>query len=350
MSKLARVKYGTAQLPSGKKIEVGFRQWYEWLEHPETKSFRVDDGEGYTARKETAKGYWYAYRKVEGKLHKRYIGRSKALTLRRLAEVEGLFDIPSTPKLPKPVGNSKASEELHNKLGNLRAENLELHNQVTQLKAELAQVLAQSDKQSEKREKWINELLEENRLLRHRVQELEGTGVLLRIEESKNKELEQERKELREQLNGLLELQTSQAQELREVRTQLSKQSDLAYDKDVIALRKQLTAEIERFKETENSLRGNDVSWQMRLTAAKNELGEANAKLLRQCDTNRKLEREVSQLREQLPPQTAQDSPIWELPDAATLLSQLRSRRKKSTTTLADVEIILEMVEKTGND
>ena len=123
MSKLARVKYGTTQLPSGKKIEVGFRQWYEWLEHSETKSFRVDDGEGYTARKETAKGYWYAYRKVEGKLHKRYIGVSKALTLRRLAEVGALFDIPSTPKLPKPMGNSKVSEELHNELGNLRAEN-----------------------------------------------------------------------------------------------------------------------------------------------------------------------------------------------------------------------------------
>ncbi|WP_449416169.1 hypothetical protein [Phormidium nigroviride] len=93
------------------------------------------------------------------------------------------------------------------------------------LEKELAEVREQSDKQSEKREKWINELLEENRLLRHRVQELEGTGSLLRIEEKKNKELEQERKELREQLNGLLELQTSQAQELRKVRSQLASQT-----------------------------------------------------------------------------------------------------------------------------
>ena len=136
MSKLARVNYGTAQLPSGKKIEVGFRQWYEWLEHPDTKSFRVDDGEGYTARKETTKGYWYAYRKVEGKLHKRYIGISKALTRARLVEVGELFAIPSQPKLPKPVGNLRVSEELHNKLGNLQSDNLELQNQIGNLQAE----------------------------------------------------------------------------------------------------------------------------------------------------------------------------------------------------------------------
>ncbi len=137
MSKLARVKHGTVELPSGKKIEVGFRQWYEWLEHPETKSFRVDDGDGYTARKETTKGYWYAYRKVEGKLHKRYIGISKALTRARLVEVGGLFDIPSQPKLPKPVGNLRVSEELHNKLGNLQSDNLELQIQIGNLQAEI---------------------------------------------------------------------------------------------------------------------------------------------------------------------------------------------------------------------
>ncbi|HLO50914.1 MAG TPA: hypothetical protein VK211_21035 [Kamptonema sp.] len=281
MGKLASVIQGTIELPSGKTVEVGSKLWREWLEHPETKSFRVDDGEGYTARKETAKGYWYAYRKVEGKLHKRYIGVSEALTLERLAKVGGLFDIPSQPKLPKPVGNSvDSSQELHNQLGNLsannvelhkelgnlQANNVELHNQVTQLKAELADVRSQSDKLKEKREKWINELLEENTLLRHRVQELEGTGSLLRAEESKNKELEQERKELREQLHGLLQLQTSQAQELRKVRSQLSDKT------------------------------------------------------------------------------APQDSKILELPDAADLLNQLKAKRKKSKTDLQDVEAILELL------
>jgi len=34
-----------------------------------------------------------------------------------------------------------------------------------------------------------------------------------------------------------------------------------------------------------------------------------------------------------------------ELPEAAELLNQLKSKRKKSTTTLADIEAILEMIE-----
>lgn len=144
MSKLASVKHGTVELPSGKTIEVGFRQWFDWVENAETKSFRVDDGEGYTARKETANGYWYAYRKVEGKLHKRYIGISKALTMRRLAEVGELFDIPSQPKLPKPVGNSVGNNlELHNELGNLKAENEALKLELAEVRSQLSQTAPQ---------------------------------------------------------------------------------------------------------------------------------------------------------------------------------------------------------------
>jgi hypothetical protein len=222
MSKLASVICGTIELPSGKTVEVGSKLWYGWLEHPETKSFRVNDGEGYTARKETAKGYWYAYRKVEGKLHKRYIGVSEALTVERLAEVEELFNVPTQPKLPKDVDNSIGNNsELHNELGNLRTEN-------ETLKAKL--------------------------------------------------------------------------------RSQLS-------------------------------------TWQMRLTRVENNLADTNAHLLRQYDENRKLEGELAEVRSQLSPQTApQDSKILDWPDAADLLNQLKSKRKKSKTDLQDVEAILEML------
>ncbi|CBN58295.1 MULTISPECIES: hypothetical protein [Kamptonema] len=49
----------------------------------------------------------------------------------------------------------------------------------------------------------------------------------------------------------------------------------------------------------------------------------------------------ASQLSNQAAPQ---DSEILELPDAATLLNQLKSRRKKSKTDLQDVEAILELL------
>src|SRR5215471_2900706 len=60
-----------------------------WLQ--EIPSFAFDGRMGaYTARKETrqrGESYWYAYRKREGKLTKKYLGKTAELTLARLEEV-----------------------------------------------------------------------------------------------------------------------------------------------------------------------------------------------------------------------------------------------------------------------
>jgi regulator of replication initiation timing len=62
-------------------------------------------------------------------------------------------------------------------------------------------------------------------------------------------------------------------------------------------------------------------------------------------EENQKLQAELTQVRSQLSPQTApQDSKILDWPDAADLLNQLKSKRKKSKTDLQDVEAILEML------
>ena len=53
---------------------------------------------------------------------------------------------------------------------------------------------------------------------------------------------------------------------------------------------------------------------------------------------------ELAEARSQLSTQTAPDSEILELPEAADLLNQLKARRKKSKADLADVEAILEMI------
>jgi uncharacterized coiled-coil DUF342 family protein len=77
-----------------------------------------------------------------------------------------------------------------------------------------------------------------------------------------------------------------------------------------------------------------------------------------------KLQQEVQELRSQLETERADreeiDAELCELkqnsapaatvsenltPDAATILSQLRARRKKSKTDLADLEVILEILE-----
>ncbi|CBN58291.1 MULTISPECIES: hypothetical protein [Kamptonema] len=137
MGKLAIAKNGKVELPSGETLKVGSRQWFEWLEALDTKSFRVssNDGNGYTCRKERAKGYWYGYRKVEGKLRKRYMGKSTDLTRAQLNKIKELLRVPTSPKLPKGVSEQPLdlNQELGSQWGNLQAENLSLESKPLEL-------------------------------------------------------------------------------------------------------------------------------------------------------------------------------------------------------------------------
>jgi ABC-type transporter Mla subunit MlaD len=81
-----------------------------------------------------------------------------------------------------------------------------------------------------------------------------------------------------------------------------------------------------------------------------NELGNLQAQvteLRSQLETERadrqKIEAGLSKLKQNSAPAAAHSQKLT--PDAATILSQLRARRKKSTATLGDVEKILEILE-----
>jgi LuxR family maltose regulon positive regulatory protein len=58
--------------------------WYAWLSDDRHHSFHFKHPIGdFTARKERkqrGQGYWVAYRQVQGKLYKTYLGKSEALT------------------------------------------------------------------------------------------------------------------------------------------------------------------------------------------------------------------------------------------------------------------------------
>lgn len=79
----------------------------KWLKTPENRSFRFVCGfageQSFTARKETSKkgkaDYWYGYRKVDGKLHKRYIGKAEDITRSRLEEIANALDAPAPPRV-----------------------------------------------------------------------------------------------------------------------------------------------------------------------------------------------------------------------------------------------------------
>jgi LuxR family maltose regulon positive regulatory protein len=70
-------------------IVPGGMSWVEWVSQVSSFAFHGRYG-SYTARQEQkprGEGYWYAYARVEGKLTKKYLGRSVDLTLSRLEQV-----------------------------------------------------------------------------------------------------------------------------------------------------------------------------------------------------------------------------------------------------------------------
>lgn len=78
--------------PLNPTFEVDSDRWDSWLIEPDVKSFHFESDRGkFTARKEgrstTGNEYWYAYRKVAGKLRKVYIGAMDEISGDRLNEV-----------------------------------------------------------------------------------------------------------------------------------------------------------------------------------------------------------------------------------------------------------------------
>lgn len=73
-------------------VAVDSATWFAWLKEPNVRSFHYESDAGkFTARKEeratSTNEYWYAYRKVQGKLRKVYLGAMEELTGDRLEQV-----------------------------------------------------------------------------------------------------------------------------------------------------------------------------------------------------------------------------------------------------------------------
>ncbi len=105
-----------------KLIKLDTPAFLTWLES--NKSFRFEAGTGgcdsYRARKETLSGvdYWYAVKKVNGKLHKRFIGKSEDVTHPRLVEISKLIRQPST-RNKQPIDNPELQTDLTERVGQL---------------------------------------------------------------------------------------------------------------------------------------------------------------------------------------------------------------------------------------
>ena len=99
---ITSVVQGLIEAEDGKVFELDSSKGSAWLES--ITSFRyVPTGANkpYTVRQEAKKGgdYWYGYRKVAGRLHKKYIGKSSELSRAKLEEIAEALNTPQQPRV-----------------------------------------------------------------------------------------------------------------------------------------------------------------------------------------------------------------------------------------------------------
>jgi LuxR family maltose regulon positive regulatory protein len=102
---------------------IGSPEWYTWLADEQQRSFTFACPDGsFQARKERKQRggwYWIAYRRAQGKIHKRYLGKPEELSPARLhaaaAQLSERSAAPAAPPIPidpsaSPMAWSPASE------------------------------------------------------------------------------------------------------------------------------------------------------------------------------------------------------------------------------------------------
>ena len=370
------VMQGLIEAEDGKVFELDSPKGAAWVET--IGSFRFEpssDCKAYTVRREGS-GYWYGCRKVAGKVRKKYIGKSSEVSITKLEEIAAALEVPPVPRVAQEVtqvaqdrltalelevanlrkalealqealpgklesGDSKelpkvgseVSEELQNELSNLKAENekvradydalLESSTVVTnKLREEVREVRSQLATQTEptpqhKLYTEIEELKERNRLLliksRDERQALQEKIAALEYRDKSQSQRLQERQARLDELEAQLDRETA---DRGEVETKLADR-----EKEISELRSQLAVEQARYEELDEEFRELDDQW----SDCKKEI--------------RQLEAELADLKQK------SAAASKDLPEAAEILNQLKSKRKKSKTDLADLEIILEILE-----
>jgi chromosome segregation ATPase len=326
---ITSVVQGLIETESGKVFELNSSKGSTWVES--VGSFRyvpAGANKPYTVRQETKKGgdYWYGYRKVAGKLHKKYIGKSSELSTAKLEEIAETLNTSQQPRVTQIANAVTQVTEASNQQVTDAVTDSHTAERVTALELQM-QVLRES------LEALRSELLGKSEGLGN-FSELpnpcEVTDSELQIELSNLKtelsNLATENKKIRADYDALLESSTVVTNKLRgevqEVRSQLETEKTRGEE-----LWEELT-------DTEQAL--------AEVRSENSELKKTCAELRSQLEQERadreEIEGELADLKQK-------SAAARELPEAADLLNQLKSKRKKSKADLADLEVILEILE-----
>ena len=282
---------GLVETEDGKVFQLETPEGSAWLES--IGSFRFEpseDSKPYTVRKESGI-YWYGCRKIAGKVRKKYIGKSLEVTVAKLEEIAEALEIPSVPR------SNKVAEVTQG----VAQEVAEVNQGVTQV---ITQGVAQE----------VAEVTQEVAQDRLTALELQ-VGNLQKAVEA-----------LQEALLGKLELGDS---------------SELPKVDNEVAER--LQNNLGNLKAENEKLRADYATLLESSTAVTNKLREEVREVRTQLETERADREEIETELADLKQKSATAGK--DLPEVANLYNQLKAKRKKSSASLADVELILEMIE-----
>jgi chromosome segregation ATPase len=387
------VVQGLIETEDGKVFELDSPKGMAWVEA--IGSFRFEPARGskaYTVRREPS-GYWYGCRKIAGKVRKKYIGKTSEIDTAKLEEIGEALEIPPVSRINKvaevaqevtqvaevaqdrltalelevanlrkafealqealpgklksgdsaelPKVDNAVAEGLQNELGNLKAENEKLKQELVDARTDYAKLLESSTVVTNKLREEVQELRSQLETEKNRGEEI---GEELSDTEQALAEVRSENSELRSQLE-------QERADREEVKAELA---------DLAQLKKEVKEHAQELYREENSMKLEKVRWQRELSDARAELADAKATMLNQSNKIRELERgfsfkpnpaesrlrlEIGNLQAELSDLKQKSAAARELPEAAEILNQLKSKRKKSKTDLADLEVILEILE-----
>ena len=297
------VVQGLIETEDGKVFELDSPKGVAWVEA--IGSFRFEpsgDSKAYTVRREPS-GYWYGCRKVAGKVRKKYIGKSSEVSLARLEEIAGALEVPSVPRV------NKVAQEV--------AQEVAQSVQVTEKVAEVAQDRLTA---LELEVANLRKALEALQEALPGKSEAGDSEELPKVDSEVAEKLQNELSNLKAE-NEVLRQELANASADYAKLLESSGQIKVSREKEISELRSQLKAEQTRYEELDEEFRELDSQW----SDCKKEV--------------RQLEAELADLKQK------SATASKDLPEAAEILNQLKSKRKKSKTDLADLEVILEILE-----
>jgi DNA repair exonuclease SbcCD ATPase subunit len=346
MMAIPAVVQGTVEL-DGKVFELDSPKGSRWLES--VTSFRFEPigaNKPYTVRKESGKGgnYWYGYRKVAGKLHKKYIGKSSEVSTTKLEEIAEALNTPPQPRVTRKV--TEVTEANSYGVTDIVTDNY-VANRLTALELQVQALQESLEALREALPGKSEGLSDSPELLK-----LEVTDTELQIELGNLKvESENLRQRLAESQDTIETL--NWGTEALNERLAVANQAIIERDEKIESLRQELTentryyvgrlneagATIGTFKDKLAAAQAKNQRLQNDLNSSQAQVAELRLQLQKEPASREKIETKLFDLKQK-------SATASELPEAADLLNQLKTRRKKSTASLTDIEAILEMIEK----